>query len=96
MLNCQRAIAEAWSQVRRLGRLWLIPGVLLFIVLAGAWPWYIYKHVPNALNLWKIEYLNRYSGGLYLEVDANGRKRWALRLTVNGKRRDFGLGPCTV
>jgi integrase len=32
-------------------------------------------------------------GGLYLEVDRNGRKRWALRLTVNGKRCDFGLGP---
>jgi hypothetical protein len=33
-------------------------------------------------------------GGLYLEIDANGRMRWALRLTVNGKRRDFGLAPC--
>jgi integrase len=32
-------------------------------------------------------------GGLYLEVDANGRKRWAMRLVVNGRRRDFGLGP---
>jgi integrase len=32
-------------------------------------------------------------GGLYLEVDASGRKRWAMRLTVNGRRRDFGLGP---
>jgi integrase len=32
-------------------------------------------------------------GGLYLEIDANGRKRWAMRLTVNGRRRDFGLGP---
>ncbi len=32
-------------------------------------------------------------GGLYLEVDGAGRKRWAMRLTVNGKRRDFGLGP---
>lgn len=32
-------------------------------------------------------------GGLYLEVDPSGRKRWAMRLTVNGKRRDFGLGP---
>lgn len=31
-------------------------------------------------------------GGLYLEVDANGTKRWAMRLTVNGRRRDFGLG----
>lgn len=32
-------------------------------------------------------------GGLFLEVDRNGRKRWAMRLTINGKRRDFGLGP---
>ena len=32
-------------------------------------------------------------GGLYLEVDRSGAKRWAMRLTVNGKRRDFGLGP---
>lgn len=32
-------------------------------------------------------------GGLYLEVDPSGRKRWALRLTVGGRRRDFGLGP---
>ena len=32
-------------------------------------------------------------GGLYLEVDARGNKRWALRLTINGRRRDFGLGP---
>jgi hypothetical protein len=32
-------------------------------------------------------------GGLYLEVDRSGRKRWAMRVTVNGKRHDFGLGP---
>ena len=32
-------------------------------------------------------------GGLYLEVDPGGRKRWAMRLTVNGKRRDYGIGP---
>lgn len=32
-------------------------------------------------------------GGLFLEVDPSGAKRWAMRLTVNGKRRDFGLGP---
>lgn len=34
-------------------------------------------------------------GGLYLEVDANQNKRWKLRLTVAGRRRDFGLGPIT-
>ena len=32
-------------------------------------------------------------GGLYLVVDANGARRWVARLTLNGKRRDFGLGP---
>ncbi len=32
-------------------------------------------------------------GGLYLEVDTNGRKRWAMRIMVSGRRRDFGLGP---
>ncbi len=32
-------------------------------------------------------------GGLYLEIDRSGAKRWAMRITVNGRRRDFGLGP---
>ena len=32
-------------------------------------------------------------GGLFLEIDPSGAKRWAMRLTVIGKRRDFGLGP---
>ena len=32
-------------------------------------------------------------GGLFLEIDPSGAKRWAMRLTVGGKRRDFGLGP---
>ncbi|MFM9941236.1 MAG: tyrosine-type recombinase/integrase [Hyphomicrobiaceae bacterium] len=31
-------------------------------------------------------------GGLYLEVDAKGGRRWMLRLVVGGRRRDFGLG----
>ena len=31
-------------------------------------------------------------GGLYLEVDDHGR-RWVLRLTIGGRRRDLGLGP---
>jgi integrase len=30
-------------------------------------------------------------GGLYLEVDGHGR-RWVLRLSIAGRRRDFGLG----
>ena len=52
----------------------------------------------NRLSVAAIKYLETPGwhgdgGGLYLEIDANGRKRWAMRLTVNGKRRDFGLGP---
>src|SRR5471030_648521 len=30
--------------------------------------------------------------GLYLEVDESGAKRWLLRITVQRKRRDIGLG----
>ncbi|MEC9217124.1 MAG: Arm DNA-binding domain-containing protein [Pseudomonadota bacterium] len=31
-------------------------------------------------------------GGLYLIVGENQRKRWVLRIQVDGRRRDFGLG----
>ncbi len=31
-------------------------------------------------------------GGLYLEVDASGARRWLLRTMVQGRRRDIGLG----
>ncbi len=31
-------------------------------------------------------------GGLYLEVDPSGARRWILRTVVQGKRRDIGLG----
>ncbi len=51
-------------QFRRLGTLWIIPGLLLFLIVAGAWPVYVYYHVDNALDLWRIEYLDRYTGDL--------------------------------
>ncbi|MHC9235976.1 tyrosine-type recombinase/integrase [Pseudooceanicola sp. 502str34] len=35
-------------------------------------------------------------GGLYLHVDATGARRWLLRLTVRGRRRDYGLGSARV
>jgi integrase len=31
-------------------------------------------------------------GNLYLKVDPSGARRWIVRLTVNGKRTDIGLG----
>lgn len=35
-------------------------------------------------------------GGLYLQVDATGARRWLLRLTVRGRRRDYGLGSARI
>lgn len=35
-------------------------------------------------------------GGLYLQVDESGARRWILRVVVHGKRRDFGLGSANV
>jgi hypothetical protein len=35
-------------------------------------------------------------GGLYLEVDPSGARRWFLRATVFGRRRDVGLGPVAL
>ncbi|MEO9652805.1 MAG: integrase arm-type DNA-binding domain-containing protein [Roseobacter sp.] len=35
-------------------------------------------------------------GGLYLYVSETGARRWVLRTTVRGKRRDFGLGSAMV
>ena len=36
----------------------------------------------------------RYSdgGGLHLYISKAGRKSWVLRITVDGRRRDIGLG----
>lgn len=35
-------------------------------------------------------------GGLYLVVDDTGARRWALRTTVHGRRREIGLGPISL
>lgn len=35
-------------------------------------------------------------GGLYLAVDDTGARRWVLRTTVHGKRREIGLGPVSL
>lgn len=35
-------------------------------------------------------------GNLYLKVDPSGARRWVVRLIVQGKRRDIGLGPAAL
>lgn len=64
-----RGDRQGWTrgavrQLRSIFRLWSWPGMALFVVLVGAWPAYIYAKVENALPLWRIEYLDRFSGEL--------------------------------
>lgn len=53
-----------WKQFRRLPDLWIVPGIILFLVLAGAWPVYVYAHIDRALTLWRFEYLDRFTGDM--------------------------------
>ena len=55
------------------------------------------KHPEKALTAVQLRQLiqpGRYAdgNGLYLVVDPSGAKRWLLRLVVQGRRRDIGLG----
>ena len=55
------------------------------------------KHPEKALTAVGVRQLKqpgRYAdgNGLYLVVDPSGAKRWLLRLVVQGRRRDIGLG----
>jgi integrase len=55
------------------------------------------RHPERALTAVQIRSLSRpgrYAdgNGLYLVVEPSGAKRWVLRIVVQGKRRDMGLG----
>ena len=52
------------------------------------------KNKLTPLALKKLKVPGRYSDGnnLYLKIEDTGSRRWILRLSVNGKRRDMGLG----
>ena len=59
------------------------------------------KHPEKALTAVRVRNLNvagRYAdgNGLYLVVDPTGAKRWLLRVTIQGRRRDIGLGGLTL
>jgi integrase len=36
------------------------------------------------------------SGNLYLRVGKSGAKSWVFRFSLNGRRRDMGIGPCSL
>lgn len=59
------------------------------------------KHPDKALSALKIRHIStpgRYAdgNGLYLVVDPSGAKRWMLRVTIQGKRTDMGLGSLSL
>jgi 4-amino-4-deoxy-L-arabinose transferase-like glycosyltransferase len=60
----QRFIADVVQQIKRLPVVWILLGTAVFAIIAGAWPAYVYKHVPNALSLWRAEYIDRATGDL--------------------------------
>ena len=55
-------------------------------------------HRLTALSVKKINTPGKYGDGhgLYLIVDSSGAKRWEQRLTVQGRRRDIGLGSLSL
>lgn len=59
------------------------------------------RHKEKALSALSIKQPRepgRYTdgNGLYLVVDPSGAKRWLLRVVVQGRRRDIGLGSATL
>jgi 4-amino-4-deoxy-L-arabinose transferase-like glycosyltransferase len=48
------------DQFKCIPSLWFFPGVALFVVLAGAWPLYVFVRVPNAAELWRNEYVEAF------------------------------------
>lgn len=52
----------------------------------------------TAVSIRAVKDPGRYAdgNGLYLIVDPSGAKRWVLRIIVQGKRRDIGLGGLSV
>ena len=58
------------------------------------------KHPTNKLNAKTVNTApaGRHGdgGGLYLEVDQSGARRWVLRVVVQGRRRDMGLGSASL
>lgn len=59
------------------------------------------RHPEKALTTVQVRALKtpgRYADGhgLYLVVDPSGSKRWLLRVVVQGKRRDIGLGGASL
>ena len=61
------------------------------------WEQFVTEGASMALSATRVKALKepgRYSdgGGLHLYISKAGRKSWVLRITIDGRRRDIGLG----
>ena len=58
------------------------------------------RHPEKALTAAKVRAARpgRYAdgNGLFLQVDPSGARRWVQRIVIRGKRRDLGLGSCSL
>ncbi len=50
------------SQLKAIPKLLSISGLLLFFLICGAWPLYVFFNVDGVLALWQAEYMGRFSG----------------------------------
>lgn len=55
------SLKEQFAGLRRLS---ILPGIVVFLLVAGSWPLYVYLTEDNALALWKTEYLDRFTGAM--------------------------------
>ena len=83
----RRWLHELVGRVSRLRTLWLLPGIVVFVMIVGAWPAYVSSQVDNALALWNIEYLSRFSGELSDKI----RPAWYYLPVVFGLMLPFML-----
>jgi len=83
----RRFFGEWTGQIARLRTLWLLPGIALFVVLVGVWPAYVATQIDNALELWRIEYLSRFTG----ELSDNSRPVWYYLPLIFGLTLPFML-----
>jgi 4-amino-4-deoxy-L-arabinose transferase-like glycosyltransferase len=53
-----------WTQLRRMTQLWSTPGMLIVLLVCGGWTLYVSRHVDGAWQLWRQEYLDRFTGDM--------------------------------
>ncbi|MFQ6048574.1 MAG: hypothetical protein ACE5K7_04350, partial [Phycisphaerae bacterium] len=54
-----RALA---ANLRQIPTLLSLPGLAIFLLVAGAWPVYVYLKIDGVLALWRTEFIDRYAG----------------------------------